>query len=150
MAPSSNCVICGLAQAKYKCPRCKIDYCSVACFKKHKECEPDCGPPSKQEQQQVVVNTDTSPDANETKTIFDELLEDEAIKYYLKFPALKFHLQSIVGILNDAQVSGEHDSFGRRQVALKKLGQLREGGKEQNELVEEFVSRVLELYNSKT
>lgn len=42
-------------------------------------------------------------------------------------------------------MSGEHSTEGRRAVALKKLRELRIGGREENELVEEFVGRVLYL-----
>ncbi|KAM1764851.1 hypothetical protein ACFX11_004057 [Malus domestica] len=31
------CQICNEAQSKYKCPSCRAPYCSVPCFKKHKE-----------------------------------------------------------------------------------------------------------------
>ncbi|KAG9451873.1 hypothetical protein H6P81_004777 [Aristolochia fimbriata] len=32
-----QCEICKEAQSKYKCPSCLVPYCSLACFKKHKE-----------------------------------------------------------------------------------------------------------------
>ncbi|XP_078180375.1 HIT-type Zinc finger family protein isoform X7 [Carex rostrata] len=32
-----NCEVCKEVQFKYKCPACLTPYCSVACFKKHKE-----------------------------------------------------------------------------------------------------------------
>ncbi|KAK6164314.1 hypothetical protein DH2020_001178 [Rehmannia glutinosa] len=32
-----KCEVCEKAQSKYKCPSCLIPYCSLACFKKHKE-----------------------------------------------------------------------------------------------------------------
>lgn len=31
------CELCGTELSKYRCPKCKILYCSVACFKSHKE-----------------------------------------------------------------------------------------------------------------
>lgn len=35
--PSSNsCQVCHLQPHKYKCPSCKLPYCSVGCFKTHK------------------------------------------------------------------------------------------------------------------
>ncbi|XP_065873023.1 uncharacterized protein [Euphorbia lathyris] len=36
MAPK-QCQVCKDAQSKYKCPSCLIPYCSLGCFKKHKE-----------------------------------------------------------------------------------------------------------------
>ncbi|XP_019051817.1 PREDICTED: zinc finger HIT domain-containing protein 3 isoform X2 [Nelumbo nucifera] len=32
-----QCEVCKEAQSKYKCPSCLTPYCSLACFKKHKE-----------------------------------------------------------------------------------------------------------------
>ncbi|CAM8971225.1 unnamed protein product [Rhodiola kirilowii] len=36
MAPR-HCQVCNTAPSKYKCPACIIPYCSLDCFKKHKE-----------------------------------------------------------------------------------------------------------------
>ncbi|XVF32264.1 hypothetical protein REPUB_Repub17cG0066900 [Reevesia pubescens] len=35
--PSRQCQVCNQAQSKYKCPSCLVPYCSLACFKTHKE-----------------------------------------------------------------------------------------------------------------
>jgi len=32
-----QCQICHKVQSKYKCPKCYLPYCSLPCFKKHKE-----------------------------------------------------------------------------------------------------------------
>ncbi|XP_057964955.1 uncharacterized protein LOC131155674 isoform X2 [Malania oleifera] len=32
-----QCQVCNEALSKYKCPSCLVPYCSLACFKKHKE-----------------------------------------------------------------------------------------------------------------
>ncbi|XP_033039692.1 zinc finger HIT domain-containing protein 3 isoform X2 [Trachypithecus francoisi] len=41
------CVIC-LEKPKYRCPACRVPYCSVACFRKHKEqCNPEARPVEK-------------------------------------------------------------------------------------------------------
>ncbi|CAM0882992.1 unnamed protein product [Alopecurus aequalis] len=34
---SRSCDVCKEAPSKYKCPTCRTPYCSVACFKKHKD-----------------------------------------------------------------------------------------------------------------
>eukprot|EP00899_Mesostigma_viride_P021287 jgi/Mesvir1/2915/Mv13985-RA.1 len=31
------CIVCVTAESKYKCPTCRALYCSVACYRKHKE-----------------------------------------------------------------------------------------------------------------
>ncbi|KAI7735661.1 hypothetical protein M8C21_005208 [Ambrosia artemisiifolia] len=35
--PKKECKVCEEAESKYKCPVCLIPYCSLVCFKKHKE-----------------------------------------------------------------------------------------------------------------
>ncbi|KAF8402013.1 hypothetical protein HHK36_012964 [Tetracentron sinense] len=37
MGPPRVCHVCNEAQSKYKCPSCLSPYCSLVCFKKHKE-----------------------------------------------------------------------------------------------------------------
>ncbi|CAI8602750.1 unnamed protein product [Vicia faba] len=32
-----QCQVCQKAQSKYKCPKCYLPYCSLVCFKEHKE-----------------------------------------------------------------------------------------------------------------
>ena len=148
--------------ARYKCPACATPYCSLVCFKVHKE---SCQPPQQQqepqrEQQQSAASsekTDQTPKAEQStiatagpedsgkNAVFERLLRDDGIKYYLKQESLRVHLRTISDILNDPKVSGEQSSEARRRVALKKLRELRMGGREENVLVEEFVERVLEL-----
>ena len=38
-----TCAVCQEREHKYKCPTCRILYCSVACYKKHRETP--CAPP---------------------------------------------------------------------------------------------------------
>ncbi|KAM7231525.1 hypothetical protein CapIbe_016286 [Capra ibex] len=41
------CVVC-LEKPKYRCPACRMPYCSLPCFRKHKEqCKPATGPVEK-------------------------------------------------------------------------------------------------------
>ncbi|XP_039043768.1 zinc finger HIT domain-containing protein 3-like isoform X2 [Hibiscus syriacus] len=35
--PSRQCEVCNQAKSKYKCPSCLVPYCSMPCFKTHKE-----------------------------------------------------------------------------------------------------------------
>eukprot|EP01134_Creolimax_fragrantissima_P005191 CFRG5191T1 len=37
MSSSELCGVCNQSLSKYKCPKCEIRYCSIPCFKKHKE-----------------------------------------------------------------------------------------------------------------
>ncbi|XP_014662217.1 PREDICTED: zinc finger HIT domain-containing protein 3-like [Priapulus caudatus] len=37
MSAGSKCQVCSAQRQRYRCPTCRIPYCSVACFKVHKE-----------------------------------------------------------------------------------------------------------------
>lgn len=95
-----------------------------------------------------MVNPVTAIDGNGKNAVFERLLLDEGIRYYLKQESLRVHLRTIFEILNEPTISGQQSSEARRRVALKKLRELRMGGREENIFVEEFVNRVLELLNN--
>eukprot|EP00741_Cyanophora_paradoxa_P001231 tig00000471_g1188.t1 len=42
MAAAGKCVVCSTADGKYKCPTCRAKYCSVDCYKTHRQqpCDP--------------------------------------------------------------------------------------------------------------
>ncbi|KAI9482673.1 MAG: hypothetical protein EXX96DRAFT_555239 [Benjaminiella poitrasii] len=46
------CNVCELQEAKYKCPTCRSPYCSLVCFKKHKETP--CSTRSNNDDQQMM------------------------------------------------------------------------------------------------
>ena len=79
---------------------------------------------------------------------FLKLLQDDQIKYLLNQPSLQFHLLSIIKILIDPTFTPKNSNIEQKlDIANLKLNDLRIGGIEQNELVEEFVQRCLELMN---
>ncbi|XP_060174863.1 uncharacterized protein LOC132605697 [Lycium barbarum] len=47
-----KCKVCDEAQSKYKCPNCFIPYCSLVCFKKHKEIP--CGKPEPEPEEKLA------------------------------------------------------------------------------------------------
>eukprot|EP00092_Neocalanus_flemingeri_P029206 GFUD01031702.1.p1 GENE.GFUD01031702.1~~GFUD01031702.1.p1 ORF type:complete len:158 (-),score=32.42 GFUD01031702.1:70-543(-) len=49
------CAVCEAAEKKYKCPVCEILYCSLACFKTHKEA---CAPPVQEIQEPEIHDSD--------------------------------------------------------------------------------------------
>ncbi|XP_031278350.1 zinc finger HIT domain-containing protein 3 [Pistacia vera] len=51
--PSRKCQVCIEAQSKYKCPTCLAPYCSLACFKKHKEIP--CVKPESTQEKSVAI-----------------------------------------------------------------------------------------------
>lgn len=81
---------------------------------------------------------------------FDKILQDETIQDYLKYPSLRMHLTTVAKLLRDPKFANEMTIEGRKDIALKKIRGLRVGGREENELVEEFINRFLELSQNTT
>ncbi|KAK6940569.1 Zinc finger, HIT-type, partial [Dillenia turbinata] len=49
------CEVCKDAQSKYKCPSCLVPYCSLVCFKKHKEIP--CAKPEVPEEKPIAASS---------------------------------------------------------------------------------------------
>lgn len=69
-----QCQVCNEAQSKYKCPSCLVPYCSLVCYKKHKEIP--CGKPicsednlSKNSAASVAETSCAKPESSEEKSI---------------------------------------------------------------------------------
>jgi hypothetical protein len=76
---------------------------------------------------------------------YADLLNDKKLKYLLGFKSLQVHLSDIYSILaNNSPLPGEN----KLDLANDKLSQLRQAGKDENELVEEFCQHVISLLNS--
>ncbi|XP_006364547.1 zinc finger HIT domain-containing protein 3 [Solanum tuberosum] len=56
---SKKCQVCDEAQSKYKCPSCFIPFCSLVCFKKHKEIP--CGKPESEPESEPVSEEKLPP-----------------------------------------------------------------------------------------
>ncbi|KAM6164503.1 zinc finger HIT domain-containing protein 3 isoform 1-T1 [Rhynchocyon petersi] len=73
------CVVC-LGKPKYRCPGCRVPYCSVTCFRKHKEqCNPETRPVKKKRNSSFPIKT-TKPEENkgdDESSIADFLNSDE-------------------------------------------------------------------------
>ena len=141
------CGICQVEQSKYKCPKCSIAYCSLTCYKSEIHTHdnlPTVTDTTSQPPQQQQQTTTTPPGDDR----FLKLLQDDQIKYLLNQPSLQFHLLSIIKILIDPTFTPKNSNIEQKlDIANLKLNDLRIGGIEQNELVEEFVQRCLELMN---
>ncbi|KAK4233240.1 hypothetical protein C8A03DRAFT_19646 [Achaetomium macrosporum] len=89
------CGVCGTQPGKYKCPRCSMPYCSVACSKQHKENHPP-DPPKPERPSSDASNTNkTNPPAEEDP--YSILLEHrEAFqRLFAKYPSLPSALTRI-------------------------------------------------------
>lgn len=172
------CKVCTGNEAKYKCPACNLPYCSIKCFKQHKEEKPCSGSSvaksadlqrkdetTTTEKKDLLNVSDSSTLTNplsdsstkgldsaplvEANPLFDQVLQDAQLSSLLQDKSLQFHLKNIFSLMSDPAHSGESTSEGRRAVALRKLTELRMGGLESNEIVEMFCSRVSELLKQK-
>lgn len=134
------CVICNNPGASYKCPVCLSSYCSVKCYKEHKL---QCVGKSSTTSSDLTVACTSSNNSSSNENQFLKVWEDPKIQKFLQSSSLKFHLNTIYRLLTDQSVTREVTAEGRRTIALKKLRELRSGGREQNEQVEEFVQYFL-------
>ncbi|XP_036767000.2 zinc finger HIT domain-containing protein 3 isoform X1 [Manis pentadactyla] len=72
------CVIC-LEKPKYRCPACRMPYCSVTCFRKHKEqCNPETQPGGKKiRSAAIAISIKPVEDEDDDDSIADFLNSDE-------------------------------------------------------------------------
>ncbi|RLV83817.1 Protein HIT1 [Meyerozyma sp. JA9] len=141
------CGICNENEAKYRCPRCNVHYCSLVCFKGPNHVHLEAEKPTQADKPETDANQKSSikNESANNSNLFGRIASDPQIQSMLKYKSLQFHLSVISKILDDPQISGEQTTAGRREVANAKLTQLRGGGSEENELVEDFAARVLEI-----
>lgn len=96
ISTSVPCEVCHNQPYKYKCPICKFKYCSVSCYKKHKEsCQEqkqqsspasqselsaECQQPSEQKQQQTSENIESISESYHLIQKTNGLLSQENLK----------------------------------------------------------------------
>nr|XP_043637195.1 zinc finger HIT domain-containing protein 3 [Erigeron canadensis] len=68
---TQRCKICEKADSKYKCPTCLIPYCSLVCFKKHKEIP--CGKPVSAPQNDTST---TAPPVDVNRPCYVDVADD--------------------------------------------------------------------------
>ncbi|CCK68478.1 Hit1p KNAG_0B00290 [Huiozyma naganishii CBS 8797] len=141
---NGTCEICLEGDAKYRCPKCRIRYCSLRCFKNeekhsHKDEETKTldGPVIKE--QSTATTEDTLANGRTLKDpMFNELYEKTPeLRGLLQYNTVKFHLAKVHKILTSSG-NGDLTSEGRKQLAIDYLNTLRYGGVHFNEAVEEF------------
>jgi len=113
-----NCEICTQKESKYKCPICSLKYCSVICYKKHKEtpCNKSSTIESPQTTEQVSVpsiveTTQNQPSSQHKPTSspsllaidFKKLEQSEEIVRTLKSQRLQQLITSIDSAPNREQ-----------------------------------------------
>lgn len=137
-----QCTICCDNQAKYKCPKCPAQYCSLSCYKAPSHVHDEVTETPNLENVETV-----KPDLSDKRipSKFEKVLADPTIQNFLKYKSLKVHLAIIAKILEDSSLTNEPLAVNRKDIANMRLCDLRKGGSEENELVEEFVARTLQI-----
>ncbi|RPA97351.1 hypothetical protein L873DRAFT_1836413 [Choiromyces venosus 120613-1] len=172
------CGICEEAESKYKCPTCKVPYCSLACYKPHKaehEANPLPPPPPPPPSEPPAATTTTIPEVeSENQDPFAPLLTTPLT------PSLRKHLLAIHaatqkpahnpnsnyrgrggrgrgrgrGGRGGGGGGGGHETPEREwteeQGTKAAIGKLRRLREEGNEEIEEFVQMVVGLIEKET
>jgi len=88
-----TCGVCLDNPSKYKCPTCILPYCSLSCYKRHKEtpCEKPAPPPAPAPKNDTSASTSPEDDS-ETALKSDQLRKLAAsskIQEYLRYPQIR-------------------------------------------------------------
>lgn len=150
-----QCSICTEKTANYKCPKCLIVYCSLACYKspdhKHEVSETrndiskDPVTDSVTDSGLVTNSSLAELDPKNKNYLFSKIAQDPQIKSLLACKALQVHLAVLVRLLEDSLLTNEPMAENRREIANMRLCELRKGGCNENSLIEEFVERLLQV-----
>ncbi|KAL0082067.1 hypothetical protein F4703DRAFT_1863248 [Phycomyces blakesleeanus] len=86
------CKVCSGTDAKYKCPKCKILYCSLACYKVHKSTPCESNEQPVQEKEPIRKEIPFEDEEDESRLSEDKLkglsYADE-LRPYLKYPQIR-------------------------------------------------------------
>lgn len=140
------CGICGENESKYTCPKCLSKYCSLACFKSAKHVEMDEKKSELKEnvkEEEKQVESTTAPQAEIDDPMVAALVKEPQFQEYIQSPIIQFHLFTILEIMENVSLTNEYSRDGRLEIASRKLNNLRTGGVEENEYMEEFVEWLL-------
>lgn len=93
MAPS--CEICNANESKYKCPKCGLRYCSLACYKPHKANHEEGGSTSVSNAQPSEQTSDQPEAQRQAKLDYSDFENDPAFQNLTsRYPMLRYQLQA--------------------------------------------------------
>ncbi|KAK6464159.1 protein required for growth at high temperature [Scheffersomyces coipomensis] len=158
------CGICNVNPSKYKCPKCMIPYCSLLCFKdethvvNHKESLSIDSTASHDNNgiiPQIGIDDKTTDSQVPSNIKFDQIINDPIIRSMLQEKSLQFHLLTLIKVMKSPQelkLNNEivNNRDNRLSIMNSKLNDLRIGGLEENLMIEEFIHRVLTIYNQES
>ncbi|KAK7070165.1 Zinc finger HIT domain-containing protein 3 [Halocaridina rubra] len=88
--PSMSCEICNNTDFRYKCPTCRLKYCSVSCYRTHREksCEPKL--------EEITIEIDRKGNSSYHQVLFptDDTVSLETLEKLSESKELKKLLQN--------------------------------------------------------
>ncbi|KAJ2852544.1 Zinc finger HIT domain-containing protein 3 [Coemansia brasiliensis] len=108
---SKLCAVCNNSAPKYKCPTCKVEYCSAKCFKDHKSM---CIPPV-QNTSQIPANSmsvskeseedDEEEEQHRLKEVdLQKLAKSDRVQQMLAYPEMRALMETVCSNSNPVQV----------------------------------------------
>ncbi|OAA60631.1 Zinc finger, HIT-type [Cordyceps fumosorosea ARSEF 2679] len=115
-APKSICGVCEKAAPKYKCPRCFLPYCSVACNKVHRENhppdpEPKPEPPQAPAPEAPPPTTATSASDKSNPFRVLDLASEQLQLLFTRYPNLPQQLVDIHAAMQPPSESADHNGI---------------------------------------
>ncbi|RUS25448.1 zinc finger HIT domain-containing protein 3-like protein [Jimgerdemannia flammicorona] len=97
-----NCRVCEQNPSKYKCPNCTLPYCSLPCYKKHKETPCEKPVPSAQVPGKTKYSAaSTAADEDSETALRDEQLRklatSDKLRDFLRYPQIRALIAEIDG-----------------------------------------------------
>jgi hypothetical protein len=95
-----NCSICALNASKYKCPNCKIVYCSIACFKSHKPSDSYSCAKANSDKKLLTLQRNSEKFEELNEEDLGRLMKSESLPVRLKDNNLQNHLIALDKAVN--------------------------------------------------
>nr|XP_003706263.1 PREDICTED: zinc finger HIT domain-containing protein 3 [Megachile rotundata] len=101
---SKICCICSKTDCSYKCPTCKVPYCSVGCYKGHKEsnCQPEDPKQHNGNEDEITYDFPTEDTVPIEK--LEQLRYSEELKNCLRNPHVRDIMRAILTDKNPTKV----------------------------------------------
>lgn len=152
-----KCGICCENDAKYKCPKCGLRYCSLACYKDKSRHKDPVDPTDDKQKEEQKQNEDTTRSTERPQLVSSEwrkvYSETPEIQDLLKYNTVKFHLSKVHRILSSEVADPNESNMNsemKKQLAVDYLNTLRYGGIHYNEAIEEFCQISLSKLNGES
>ncbi|XP_063397444.1 zinc finger HIT domain-containing protein 3-like isoform X3 [Mytilus trossulus] len=108
MTKKQVCEVCTENESKYKCPACLLKYCSLLCYKKHKEACKDTRDKTEQskksdEDTNVICSAEDQSEDRVSVEKLEELEHSVPLRQMLENPHLRTILQDLAKSTNPAK-----------------------------------------------